>query len=162
MHSSIGISMTIFTIILLIGYLASQIKVMVGGEQPIISITNELNQHETDEEALDLNNKNFFLGFGIKDVSTKLAIPQFKNDPRFVRWYVSIDVTVDDGPRGMREKSIAEIGVHPCNDEEWKRLFPGSSDLEEKRIRSFKTGEDIMCLDKKDKSGKDVDLRIFG
>jgi len=43
MHSSIGISMTIFTIILLIGYLASQIKVMVGGEQPIISITNELN-----------------------------------------------------------------------------------------------------------------------
>jgi len=71
-------------------------------------------------------------------------------------------VTVDDGPRGMREKSIAEIGVHPCKDEEWKRLFPGSSDLEEKRIRNFKTGEDIMCLDKQDKSGKDVDLSIFG
>jgi hypothetical protein len=54
MHTNVGLCMTIFTVVLLTGYLVMQVLDMKHGHNPILGITNSLNQHTTEETALNI------------------------------------------------------------------------------------------------------------
>jgi hypothetical protein len=115
---------------------------MVNGIDPIIGITTKNRQYSTLETALNLNEHEhkdkkdkFFFGFGLRDFKVKsLGKESFRQDPRFVKFVAEIIETVDDGPRGMKEKSVQKFGAHTCTRDEWANLYPAKSELDESSI----------------------------
>ena len=63
-----------------------------------------------------------------------------------VRWFVR---TVEATSLKYFSSSTLEIGVHKCNESDWKKFFPARED-KKKRIEYLKEQKSLFCLDEID------------
>ena len=87
------------------------------------------------EGAFTTNNKSlnvtsFQVAFQVNDFVTKKAY----DDSNMVRWFVRI---VDASSLDYFNSSSLEVGVHKCNESDWKKFFKAKPD-KKKRIEKLK------------------------
>ena len=119
---------------------------------PSISEFDEINQHLTEEEGIDLEKNNFQIAIVVTDSSTGEVL----HDPRYVDFQV---VTWDTKGGGLYKEFVS--GMHPCTETEYSKFYKRSITAM-KNYDRFKKENAFMCLDDVDKKGNKLPTNLYG
>ena len=113
---------------------------MLSRHNPIVNTYLERDVYDEHFE-FDIQDEDLMVAFTLEDYNTLIT----KNDTRYVKFFVQYS-NMTNGDRAMHE-----IGLHPCNDNDWPRFYPvetRSSGL----LNRYLTREDstLFCLNQED------------
>ena len=140
-------------ILLVFGYATDLFINLVKAEHPTIQTRSQ----EIDAtDGVDLAKFNFSMAFSVETIGNKSHsfFKEAREDPDLVEWVVRINEEAKDGTL-----SSELVDFHPCTENEINSFFPihkGQKFLLETKKK------DLLCIDKKDRFGNDLNLTIYG
>ena len=162
-HSSVGVLMTVLVKVILYSYGIKMFTKLIKKDNPNVytelqpeSYSDEMHTLDmgvvSNEEVYSQNKKPFKFAFAMRGYLDH----EIKNKTNMVEW----EVHVYKG-NGSSEYTEFEVGVHACNDSDYKDFYTLSK-KSKPRFDDFKEKGSFLCMNDYDVNGLKVDKNLFG